>query len=290
MPYALIQVAYSIEQFDSNDLTLRGTPKPRPYEAIGPLSDFQGKIAALIRIVDVQKAAEPSGLNDLFSPAKIGLDESDMAEEKDTYTVREQVEQDLKKLTAMQTAEEKAKEFLPIAQEQGWEKAIEKFNLQYPPTEPNDPNNFDSTDWANFRKPSAEATEIIASLSKGLPGASLNMDVHNREKMILDTLFSLVPDDSNSPKELPLVLEVKPDLGYYCIKTLSVNRIDSREYDQIKSLLAFRQDSAETQSLGALHFLPENILKRMNFRYIIEQKLVEPNEPGADAASEAQEP
>jgi hypothetical protein len=54
-------------------------------------------------------------------------------------------------------------------------------------------------------------------------------------------------------------------------------------------MLAFRQDTAETQSLGALHFLPENILKRMNFRPIIEQKLVEPNEPGPDAASEAQE-
>jgi hypothetical protein len=289
MPHVLIQVAYSVEQLDSSDLALGRTIKPRLYETLGPLSDLQGKIAALVRIVDVQKAAEPSGLNDLFKPAKIRFDEPDMAEEEDAYTAREQVEQDLKKLAAMQTAEEKAKEFLPIAQEQGWEKAIEKFNLQYPPTEPNDPNNFDMTDWANFRKPSAEATEIIASFSRGLPGARLNMNVHNRDMMILETLFSLVPDDSNSPKELPLVLEVKPDLGYYCIKTLSVNRIDSRKYDQIKSLLAFRQDTTETQSLGALHFLPENILKRMNFRPIIEQKLVEPNEPGPDAASEAQE-
>ncbi len=289
MPHVLIQVAYSVEQLDSSDPAPGRTIKPKLYETLGPLSDLQGKIAAIVRIVDVQKAAEPSGLNDLFKPAKIRLDEPDMAEEEDAYTAREQVEQDLKKLAAMQTAEEKAKEFLPIAQEQGWEKAIEKFNLQYPPTEPNDPNNFDMTDWANFRKPSAEATEIIASFSRGLPGARLNMNVHNRDMMILETLFSLVPDDSNSPKELPLVLEVKPDLGYYCIKTLSVNRIDSREYDQVKSLLAFRQDTAETQSLGALHFLPENILKRMNFRPIIEQKLVEPNEPGPDAASEAQE-
>ena len=110
MPHVLIQVAYSVEQLDSSDLAPGRTIKPRLYETLGPLSDLQGKIAALVRIVDVQKAAEPSGLNDLFKPAKIRLDEPDMAEEEDTYTVREQVEQDLKKLAAMQTAEEKAKE------------------------------------------------------------------------------------------------------------------------------------------------------------------------------------
>jgi len=280
MPHALMQLVFSTDQPEQ---ALSDIPKPKVYETIGPLFDFRGKNAALIRIVDIKKAAEPDALDVSFNSAKVKLGRSDATANDDIYSVREQVVKDLRKLSAMQTAKEKAEQFLALTQKDGWEKAVEQFNRQYPPAEPNEPNNFELAVWTDLKKPSPVLDEVLATQNQGLPGARFSMDAHNRDNMIVDTLFSIVPDDSNSPKELPAVLEVKPDLSYYCIKDLSVNRINQNEYDGTKTMMAFRYNSIEGQNLGAVFFQPENILKRMNFRVIKgAQQPAEPNEPIAE--------
>ncbi len=290
MPYALAQQVFSVDQPDSAELALSGAPKPKIYETIGPLSDFQGKIAALVRVVDVKKAAEPAGLDVTFNSAKVKLGQSDTATDNEVYSVREQVVKDLKALAAMQTAKEKAEQFLALAQKDGWETAVDRFNQQYQPAEPNEPNNFEITVLTNLKKPSPDLDEVLAAQSQGLPGAHLSINAHNQDKMILDTLLGLVPDDSNAPKELPVAVEVKPDLSYYCIESLSVNRIDRNEYDKTKTLMAYKQDSLETQNLGAVHFQPGNILKRMNFKAIKEpQPQAEPNKPADETTEPSQE-
>jgi hypothetical protein len=291
MPYSLAQQVFSVDQPDSAELALSGAPKPKIYEALGPFSDLREKIAALVRVVDVKKAAEPADLNVTLNSAKVRLGQSDTAANGEVYSVREQIVNDLKNLDAMQTAKEKAQDLLALAQKDGWEAAVDRFNRQYQPAEPNGPNNFEMTIWTDLKKPSPDLDEVVAAHIQGLPSARLSMNAHNRNKMILNALFGLVPDDSNVPKELPVTVEVKPDLGYYCIENLSVNRIDRNEYDRTKTLIAYRQDSLETQNLGAVYFQPENILKRMNFRRIKEsQPQAEPDKPADETAEPSQEP
>lgn len=290
MPYGLIQLVFSVEPFDSTELIFSDTATPKIYQTIGPLFDLKAVSAAIIRVVDVQKAAVPESPDVTFSSAGVKLEQSDTDADDEVYSVREQVVKDLKILAAMRTTKEKAEKFLAMAQKDGWEKAIDSFNRQYPTVELNEPNNFELAVLMDLKKPSPDTDEALATQNQGLVGSHLSMNTHKRDKMIIDELFSLVPDDSNTPKELPVILEVRPDLSYYCIKDLSINRITSDQYEKVKTLIAFRQNNLEGQSLSAIHFEPENILSRTNFRVITEsQPPDEPNEPASETAKPPQE-
>jgi hypothetical protein len=61
-------------------------------------------------------------------------------------------------------------------------------------------------------------------------------------------------------------MEFEPDMSYYVVKDLSVKRIHQEEFDESKATRLFREDYIQSQSLAAIHFNPEKILKRMNFR------------------------
>ena len=76
---------------------------------------------------------------------------------------------------------------------------------------------------------------------------------------------------------LPLVMEFKPDMSYYVIKDISVKRLFKEDFEKMKATRLFREDYIQSQSLAVIHFNPENILKRMNF------KAAESEEETADA-------
>lgn len=289
MAVPLVQLAFSVGQPTSADLSLAGAAQPRLYQTIGPLSDLGGKIHALTRVVDTQPTGEPAGLDVIFKPAPASLGNSEVPD-TNGISVRQQVTEDLKTLAAMQTARQRSEEFLSVAQKDGWEKAIDQFNQRYPRTDPNEPNNFELTVWTDVSRPSAEAAEILAVQTRGLVGAYLYANKQNQDEMILEVLFRLVPPESNCPSQMPAVIEVRPDLGYYCIKNLLIKRIDRLQYDQAKGITTFRRDGLEAQSLGAVHFQPENILKRMNFRRAGKaQQRTEPNEPAATTEKTSRE-
>ncbi len=285
MPYALARLVFSIDRAESAELALSDVQTPKIYETIGPVFDPMTQIAALIRVVDVKDAAEPAGLDVTFSSAKIKLDQSDTTADDEVYSVRQKIVEDVKTLAAMRTAEEKAGEFLSLAQQDGWDKAIETFNRQYPPDGPAEPNNFGLTVWTDLKRPSPDLDEAIAVQNRGLVGAYLSMNAHNRDKMILDTLFSFVPAEQATATELPVNVEIRPDHSYFCIRSLSIDRVDRNEYDRTKTLVAYQYNRLEGQNLSIVHFKPENILERMNFRMIKESKQpAEPNEPEAETA------
>ena len=62
-------------------------------------------------------------------------------------------------------------------------------------------------------------------------------------------------------------------MSYYCIKDILVRRLEQSEYERIKSLWAWKEDIAQSQSLAVVQFNPENILKRMNFRQLKENAI-----------------
>jgi len=67
-------------------------------------------------------------------------------------------------------------------------------------------------------------------------------------------------------------MEFKPDMSYYCLKNISVKRLDQEQYETIKAIQIYREEHIQSQSLAAVHFNPENILKRMSFRWAREKK------------------
>ena len=72
-------------------------------------------------------------------------------------------------------------------------------------------------------------------------------------------------------------MEFKPGMSVYCIKNISVKRINQQEYEENKAMQLQREDYVQSGTLSAVHFNPQNILKRMNF------KLVEAEEESPDA-------
>jgi glucuronate isomerase len=81
-------------------------------------------------------------------------------------------------------------------------------------------------------------------------------------------------------------MEFKPDMSYYVVKELSVKRLYQEDYDKSKATRIFREEYIQSQSLAAIHFNPENILKRMNFRAVgTEEETTDANAPAESEAA-----
>ena len=89
-----------------------------------------------------------------------------------------------------------------------------------------------------------------------------------KESLLRDRLYSLVPKDPNTGDIAPLVVEFKPDMSCYCIKTVSVKHLNQAEYQRVKAMRLYKEDFVQAQSLAPVYFDPENILKRMKFRLV----------------------
>ncbi len=100
-----------------------------------------------------------------------------------------------------------------------------------------------------------------------------------KEDMFAEKLYSLVPQNAETIDNLPLVLEFKPALSYFCLKDISIRRVDEEQYSRAKAMRAYKEDFVQSQSLAVVHFNPENIIKRTNFRLAEQQAPADANVP-----------
>jgi len=272
------------------------------YENIGPMRDILGRIMVVVRVIDAEKASEPESINQTFSTSTLRFEtageqanegEPNRApsadlETQDVYSVKEKVTEGLKRLAAMDTAKKKAEEFIGLVAKDGWESTIEKFNELYGQQEkqdesdPNvsgDPNAikgsgepFKLENSTNLRRISRETIGRLAVLSEGNPAARFLINLQKNNARLIDQLYSLVPQDSNTVDTVPLIMEFKPDMSYYIIKEIRIRRVVREEYEQIKPIQVYKEEHIQSQSLAAVHFNPQNILKRMNFRWVREEE------------------
>lgn len=288
-PVRLAQLVFALDEFGASELETFNVRKYRLYENIGPGKDFLGQAFMLLRVIQVEKAAEPKSIEQVFSISTLKLDPNQTESDEDVYSVKEKVEEDFKRLTAMDTAKNKAAEFLELAAKNGWDNALDKFNethrRQSNASESDDPNVFKLQNYNSLRR---IPNPVLLTLKKQLAGdltAKYRIYEANTQKIFIDHIYSLVPKDSSSLETPPLIkefkpdkpMEFKPDLSFYCFKNISVRRLGLEEYEQIKASRFFREEHIQSQSLAAVHFNPENILKRTNFR------LLKENEEPADA-------
>ena len=291
----LVQVVFAVDKLATSILGPFDMPVPRMYENIGPVRDRMGRITALTRVVGAEKACAPQSMDQTFSESTLDLEQSkgqptgekDPNDSNSVYSVRENVIEDLKKLRAKDTTKVKAEEFVKEAAATGWEKTVEKFNRLYGGADTNE-SDANSAEEPNAiggnrepfrlqkltRLPRVSRSMLMrmAVQSAGNPAGQLSMDIVKKEGQFRDLLYSLVPQDSNTVDTLPLVLEFKPDMSYYVIKSISVRRVYQDEYERTKAARAFEAEAIRAQSLAALHFRPENISGRMKYRWAEEAK------------------
>lgn len=306
-PVLLSQVAFSVGKLEAGTPEFLDVQKPRLYENIGPVRDLSAQIMAVVRVIKAEGASEPESVDQTlskkaleFEPQKEPAAQEGQEQDTKVYSIKERVIEDLKKLAAMDVAKRKAEEFVNSVAENGWDDALAKFNALYSrelkgqgnqQAEPNesDPNRFELESLTNLRRIPSQTLEALAVQSVGNPEERLfvpeaqkllTLNEAEIESQFIERLYSLVPADSNTVEKLPLSLEFKPHMSFYVIKNISVKRLEQQEYDMIKARRAYQEDHIQSQSLAAVQFNPENIVKRMKFRPVKEaQESADTNAP-----------
>ncbi len=264
-PVPLIEVAFAVDELKASELGPFDAPKPRLYENIGPAQDIIGQITMIVRVTEAHKASEPESINQTIAAGSIELGE----EQQETSSIRDEVVKDLKEFAAMDTTKNKAEEFVKLAAKNGWENAVDKFNKLYDKPDKKageDPNAFKLQNLADVQRFSDKRLETLAMERQGTPTGWWLISETKIERMLIDQIYSLIPQDSNTPDTLPVVLEFKPDMSCYCLKNAVLSRLDQQQYNTVKAARVYREDFLQTQSVATVHFNPENIVKRMHFR------------------------
>ncbi len=284
-PVGLSQAVFAVEELGVSELGPFDVGRPRMYENIGPLKNPYniGDIMAIVRIVEAHKAAPPESIDVTYNTHSVRLDPNEPESDEDIYSVKEQVVEDFKRLSVMEAAKTKAEEFMNLVEMEDWDKALnvfEKLYGQHAKKEENDPNTFRVQHEIGLRRMSQNLMETLLLQNQGRPAVELSLKDAEKNKQFIDKLFSLVPADSNTVEELPVLMEHKPDLKVLVVKNISIKRIWKEQYDQMKTMSIFRQENAQSQSLAAVHFNPANILKRVNFKIVeTKQETADANEP-----------
>jgi len=291
-PVRLSKVVFAVDELAVSELGPFDVPKPRMFENIGPVKDMMsmyssnsGGIMAILRVIDAQKAAEPESVDQTYSTSSLEIDPNEEKAGENIYSVKEKVTEDLKKLAVLDTTKSKADEFIALAKKDGWTSAVNKFEELYgqlQERDPNDPNAFRLQNYPDMRRISKANLATLALQGQGDPMMSFYMNESKVNQHFVDQLYSLVPQDNDTAGTLLLVMEFKPDLSFYVIKNISVKRLFKEDFDKMKATRLFREDYIQSQSLAVIHFNPENILKRMNF------KAAKPEEEPADANTPAE--
>jgi hypothetical protein len=281
---------------DASELGPFDVTEPRMFENIGPVKDMMSRyrndasgIMAIVRVIEAKKAAVPESIDVTYSTHSLEIDPNEESTDEKTYSVKEQVTEDLKKLAAMDNTKSKAEEFVALTKKEGWTSAIKKFQELYDQLQerdPNEPNAFRLQNYPGMQRISKANLETIAIQGKGDPATPFYLNESKINLQFINKLYSLVPPDADTARSLPVVMEFKPDMSYYVFKDISVNRLYQEDYEQMKVTRIFQEEYIQSQSLAAIHFNPENILERMNFRMArTEEQIADANAPAESEAA-----
>ncbi len=295
-PVLISQLMFAMEAFGDRAVTLISAVEPQMYEMMGPLenpmamqsADMSNYIMAAARIVSAEPAAAPESLDTTYSIKTLRVGNLTSDQEDETYSVREKVAEDVKILAAWETTKNKAQEFVELAAKDGWEDATKKFNELYGPqatSDPNDPNVFDSQNLYGRRRISTDRLDLMATQFDSFPGSAELIRQRKIDARFTARLFDQAPETPRAAQS-PKVMEFKPEQSFYCIKNITVNPLNQQQFTNMKGRLLSIQSHTETQSLAAVHLNPQNIIKRMNFKW--SPKVLKDNESATEDETEAE--
>jgi hypothetical protein len=268
----LVDVAFAVEQLGTSNMDMYNLQKPRMFQNIGPLLDSSGRsgdvdkqVMAVMRIVEANKAIEPQELGLKYSTASIVFEPNQAEAEKNIFSVKEKVTENIKKLAAMESTKTKAEEFLEQVTASGWESTIKKFNQLYATKDVNEPFKLETK--KALPKISGEMVDTMIAQYQGNPRVIYIAADMQASRQMAEKLYSLIPADANTVK-LDSPIEFKPYQSYYCVKNLSVKRKWKEDFEREKAIQLYKQEISRSQSLAFVHLNPANILKRTNFQTV----------------------
>jgi hypothetical protein len=279
-PVRLSQALFSVKEFGDSATVLFSLPQAEMYRSIGPARDVMAataptvsnQIMMIARVVDARPAAPPEDPNVAFSTQTLALGDPSEQKEKDkTFSVRDEVVKDLRKVAAWETTRGRSQEFLALATKDGWDKAINQFNQLYgsqAKTDPNDPNVFKEDQVMGMQRLSEEGLQVLAAQVSNNPASDVILNEAKAEGQFADRLYALATAGGNTAPVPPQVLEFKPNQSFYVLKSLSVEHLTREDFQRMKGMVLRQEEHNQVQNLAVVHLNPQNIIKRMNFRFV----------------------
>lgn len=276
-PVHLSQFLFSVNEFGDSATILLGMQRAEMYASAGPVrdpmsasvADLTDQIMLIVRVVAAEPDAAPAGLDVTYSTRTLDLGDAPEPQDQ-TFSVREQVEKDLRMLAAWDTAGTRAEEFLALALEEGWDAAVDRFNELYGEqvkADPADPDAFRLDRRMSAQRISNADLEVLAAQLANSPVAKIYMNEAQVESRLIDRLYSLASADPETPAQVPVVMEFQPGRSYYAVRSALLQPVHKEQFQQMKGMVIGREDYSQSQSMAVVHLNPQNILTRMNFRF-----------------------
>lgn len=277
-PIPLAQFLFAIEPINMVDLQLLSQTRPRLYESVGPLkhrwiqqrpTSVSGLTMALVRVTNATIAQAPTNLQTEYDRTGVQLAPIDPNAPKETFVLRGRVEEDLKTLAGFKRAQEEGARLMERIQSEGWTAALETLNQEVGEKlkqTPQDPNVFAIEKLSNIRRAQTSQLVTLRRQSQSNPMALSQYRYVKSRSLLGQALYPLLsPEESRSEQAQFLVFE--PENSVYCIKDMSIRRIDLETYQQSQGFILHREDYVQSQSLAIQHFKPDNIIKRWRFAW-----------------------
>jgi hypothetical protein len=279
-PVRLSQVLFSVKELGDDATVLLSLPQAEMYASIGPARDplvmraptVANQIMMIARVVEARQAAAPESLDVSFSTRTLALGDPSEQKEKDkTFSVKDEVIKDLRKVAAWDTTRSRAQEFLALATKDGWDKAVNQFNQLYgaqAKDDPNDPNVFRQDQIMGQQRLSEEGFQTLVAQASNNPAADMILDEAQAEGQFANRLYTLAAAHDDATPVPPQVLEFKPNQSFYVLKSLSVEHLTREDFQRMKAMVVRQEEHNQIQNMAVVHLNPENILKRMNFQFV----------------------
>jgi hypothetical protein len=281
MPVRLTRLAFSVKQLGSeaSKLSPFDPPAPKMYVSFGPLSDATSNIMAMVRVVDTAGSAVPADIGFSYQRNLPEISEAAKAENK-AFVLKDNVIKDCKKIEGLKFAENAAKDFLENVKKQSWDDALAKINGSSGKKGKVEPEK--KTFAIQTLNEAGRAAQMdIEAIKMRIAGSASAENMINQAIIygkFIDAFYSKYEDMKVKNEEPPAIIKFEPQLSCYAVKSLSCSSVTIDEYQKTRQQLAFQQDYIDSQSMAIEHFMPNNIMKRLNLRPV-----KEPNKPGADS-------
>jgi hypothetical protein len=287
LPVNLTKMVFAIEELGVTALGPFEAVRPRTWENIGPLRDQFGALLAVVRVTEAAGAETPANLDVRYSIQGAVVDAVD--KDDAVHSVHEDVVADCKLLAAMETAQARANAFVQLLSGKTWTEAVDAYNDTYggksDDGKPVPGGRLRSEKLSNRARMAQQDIEQMRERYSDVPMAATFIQNTAESKQLNDRLYAMLGDDRAEAKDLHAVVAFEPGAAYYVVKDISRTEATLEDYVQTKAWRAFVVNATQSQSLGLVHFGPDNILKRMGFRWA-QQEEDEPTETAA-ASEEA---
>lgn len=276
-----------------------GMPSVRAWENIGPLNGGYSspeeqkyvRLMALVRVVEIQDARIPDSIDVAFETHGVTLNQKTPSET--SFSVKEQVKQDILTVRAMDTAKARAEELAILVADTSWNDAIAAYNKKYANLQEgsdsaeeaaNDAQQIDVETMQDQLRMSQTDIQMAKRYTADNPAMAQRMNDLLVRNLLINQLYAMLPENAESTGTIQELLVFAPQAACYVVKDVTRKPATMNDYLDNKAQTALQLNMEESAALALIHFSPEKILERMNYQSklgqepIVEQESLSPDD------------